>query len=193
MPLRLQVETPEFTSWQHLVTSIACFLVGGSNPSLFACLYNNELPQVCLSGQVCRVGNLSLCDIITGKVTGVFSVITNQMLVSWKNTCILHHSWVTMFPAAPWSVCVLSPDVYVYVTKPLVCSPSRPAADGGPHAVPCRLGFREGDRILRPRGLALQAGSVLAWLGVLRSNRRNAGILPVCCSVRAGWDRHLQR
>lgn len=31
----------------------------------------------------------------------------------------------------------------------------RPAADGGPHAVPCRLGFGEGDGLLRPRGLAL--------------------------------------
>ena len=91
---------------------------------------------------------------------------------------------------------VFGPGVYTYMTKPprlIVCSPSRPAADGGPHAVPCWLGFGEGDQLLRRRGPALQAGTVLARLGILRGDRRDAGELPVCCFVRAGRDRNLKR
>lgn len=93
------------------------------------------------------------------------------------------------------TVCSLTPDVYTSVTKPLLSScspPSRAAADGGPHVVPGRLGFGEGAQLLRARGVALQARSVLSGLGLLRSHRRNTGQLPVCCPVGAGGDRHLQ-
>lgn len=87
------------------------------------------------------------------------------------------------------TVCSLAPDVYTSVTKPLVSScspPSRAAADGGPHVVPGRLGIGEGAQLLRARGVALQARSVLSGLGLLRSHRRNSGQLPVCCPVGAG-------
>lgn len=44
---------------------------------------------------------------------GVFPLIINQMHLKSRR-------WVTVFPAALWSVCAFSPDVYMYVTKPLV-------------------------------------------------------------------------
>lgn len=94
-----------------------------------------------------------------------------------------------------WDLFVPSAQMFTWkwhISSCALFSHPRPAADGGPHAVPCRLGFRQGDRLLRDRGLALQAGSLLARLGLLRSDRRNSGKLPVRCSVRTGGDCHLQ-
>lgn len=106
-----------------------------------------------------------------------------------SNRRVFHRRWVTV----PAALFVLWLQMFTRPWLNLWSPPSRAAADGGPHVVPGRLGFGEGAQLLRGGGVALQARSVLPGLGLLRSHRRNTGELPVCCPVRTGWDRHLQR
>lgn len=64
-----EFQTSEFTGrniWvSKVATSIKLLDIPTKHLQVFLHVFflSNRLPQVCLTGQVCRVGNLSLCDI----------------------------------------------------------------------------------------------------------------------------------
>lgn len=69
----------------------------------------------------------------------------------------------------------------------------RSVSDPGSDVVPCWLGFRQGPAVLRSRRGSVPGRTLFHGLGLLHCHGRHRTHLHLCCLLRTGRDRHLQR